>query len=105
MFQFAPQVFDCVTAIALAAESAGSVDPSVYVEHLPEISRPEGTECNSFEECRDLLNEDEDIDYQGTSGNIDFDDNGDPTSATFEVFGFDGDTHEVRGYEEYSADE
>ena len=105
VFQFAPQVFDCVTAIALAAESADSVDPTVYVEHLPEISRPEGTECNSFEECRDLLNEDEDIDFQGTSGNIDFDDNGDPTSATFEVFGFDGDTHEVRGYEEYSIDE
>ncbi|WP_033303578.1 ABC transporter substrate-binding protein [Nocardiopsis alkaliphila] len=104
-FQFSPQVFDCVTAIALAAESAESVDPSVYVEHLPEISRPEGTECSSFEECRDLLADGEDIDFQGTSGNIDFDDNGDPTAATFEIFGFDGETHGVTAYEEYSADE
>ncbi|WP_249188033.1 ABC transporter substrate-binding protein [Nocardiopsis sp. MG754419] len=105
VFQFAPQVYDCVTAIALAAEAADSVDPSVYVEHLPEISRPEGTECFSFGECRDLLADDEEIDYQGTSGNIDFDDNGDPTSATFEIFGFDGETHEVTGYEEYSIAE
>ncbi len=105
VFQFAPQVFDCVTAIALAAESAGSVNPSEYVEHLPEISRPEGTECTSFEECRDLLNDGEEIDFQGTSGNIDFDDNGDPTSATFEIFHFGDDGYEVLGYEEYSVNE
>ncbi|MBQ1082747.1 MULTISPECIES: ABC transporter substrate-binding protein [unclassified Nocardiopsis] len=105
VFQFAPQVFDCVTAIALAAESAGSVSPADYVEHLPEISRPDGTECGSFEECRDLLNDGEEIDFQGTSGNIDFDDNGDPTSATFEVFHFGDDGYETLGFEEYSVDE
>ena len=101
-FQFAPQIFDCVTAIALAAESAESPDPTVYVEHLPEISRPEGTECTSFEECRDLLHQGESIDYQGSSGDIDFDDNGDPTSATFELFHFGDDGYEILGYTEYS---
>ncbi|WP_040702379.1 ABC transporter substrate-binding protein [Nocardiopsis ganjiahuensis] len=105
VFQFAPQVFDCVTAIALAAESAGSVNAADYVEHLPEISRPEGTECTSFEECRDLLSDGEEINFQGTSGNIDFDDNGDPTSATFEIFHFGDDGYETLGYEEYSAEE
>ncbi|MGW5875922.1 ABC transporter substrate-binding protein [Nocardiopsis terrae] len=105
VFQFSPQVFDCVTAIALAAESAGSVEASDYVEHLPEISRPEGTECSSFEECRDLLEQDEAIDFQGTSGNIDFDDNGDPTSATFQVFHFGEEGHETLGFQEYSVNE
>ncbi|AFR07786.1 receptor ligand binding region family protein [Nocardiopsis alba ATCC BAA-2165] len=105
VFQFAPQVYDCVTAIALAAESAGSTSPADYVEHLPEISRPDGTECGTFAECRDLLENDEKIDYQGVSGNIDFDDNGDPTSATFEVFHYGPDGHEVLGYEEYSSEE
>ncbi|SIO85418.1 ABC transporter substrate-binding protein [Nocardiopsis sp. JB363] len=101
-FQFTPQIFDCVTAVALAAESAGSPDPTVYVEHLPEISRPEGTECTTFAECRDLLDQDQSIDYQGTSGNIDFDDNGDPTSATFELFHFGEDGYEILGYTDYS---
>ena len=105
VFQFAPQVYDCVTAVALAAESAGSVEPTDYVEHLAEISRPDGTECTSFEECRDLLDEGDDIDYQGASGNIDFDDNGDPTAATFEVFHWDEDGHGTLDYVDYSEEE
>ncbi|MEC3892099.1 MULTISPECIES: ABC transporter substrate-binding protein [Nocardiopsis] len=104
VFQFAPQVYDCVTAIALAAESAGSTSPEEYVEHLPEISRPDGTECTAFAECRDLLAEGQSIDYQGVSGDIDFDDNGDPTSATFEVFHFGPDGYEILDYVDYSAD-
>ncbi|MFV2197896.1 ABC transporter substrate-binding protein [Nocardiopsis sp. LOL_012] len=104
-FQFAPQVFDCVTVIALAAEAAGSTDPSVYVEELANVSRPEGTECTSFAECRDLIAEGEEIDYQGVSGNIDFDDNGDPAAATFEIFHFGDDGHEVLAYEEHSLND
>ncbi|MGW5875921.1 ABC transporter substrate-binding protein [Nocardiopsis terrae] len=103
VFQFAPQVFDCVTAVALAAESAGSTAPADYVEHLPEISRPNGTECSTFEECRDLLDQNQSIDYQGTSGDIDFDDNGDPTSATFEIFHFGPDGYEILDYVEYTT--
>ncbi|WP_017572734.1 ABC transporter substrate-binding protein [Nocardiopsis halotolerans] len=102
VFQFAPQVYDCVTSIALAAEAAGSVNPSEYVAELPNISRPEGTECGSFSECRDLLADGEEINYQGVSGNIDFDDNGDPTAATFEIFHYGEDGHEILRYEEHS---
>ncbi|MBE2997279.1 ABC transporter substrate-binding protein [Nocardiopsis sp. HNM0947] len=105
VFQFAPQVYDCVTAIALAAESAQSTDPTEYVDHLGEISRPEGTECTSFEECRDLLQDGEEIDYQGTSGNIDFDDNGDPTAATFEVFHWDEDGHGTLDFVDYAEED
>jgi branched-chain amino acid transport system substrate-binding protein len=105
VFQFAPQVYDCVTAIALAAEAAGSVDPAEYVTELANISRPEGTECGSFAECRDLISEGEEIDYQGVSGNIDFDDNGDPTAATFQVFHFGEDGYETLGFEEYVVEE
>ena len=104
-FQFAPQIYDCVTAIALAAESAESVEPTEYVSHLADVTRPEGTECTTFAECRDLLDDGEDIDYQGASGDIDFDDNGDPTSATFEVFHFGDDGYEILEYVDYSSEE
>ena len=104
-FQFAPQVYDCLISIALAAESAGSVNPTEYVSHLAEVTRPEGTECGTFAECRDLLDDGEDIDYQGASGNIDFDDNGDPTSATFEVFHFGDDGYEILEYVDYASEE
>ncbi|MDT0330502.1 ABC transporter substrate-binding protein [Nocardiopsis lambiniae] len=105
VYQFAPQVFDCVTVIALAAEAAGSVDPAEYVSEMAGVSAPEGTECGSFAECRDLLADGEEINYQGVSGNIDFDDNGDPTSATFQIFHFGDDGYETLGFEEYSVNE
>ena len=63
VLQFAPQIFDCVTVIALAAESAGSTDTT------------------------------------------DFDDNGDPTTATFEIFHFGDDGYEIVGYQEYAYDD
>lgn len=105
VFQFAPQVYDCVTTIALAAEASESVSPADYVAELPNVSRPEGTECTSFAECRDLLAEGEEINYQGVSGNIDFNDNGDPTAATFEIFHYGDDGHEILSYEEHSLEE
>ena len=105
VLQYAPHVYDCVTAIALAAESADSVEPTEYVSHLADVTRPEGTECTTFAECRDLLDDGEDIDYQGASGDIDFDDNGDPTSATFEVFHFGDDGYEILEYIDYTTTE
>ena len=105
VFQFAPHVFDCVNLVALAAESAGSTDPADYAPHIGEVSRPEGTECTSFEECRDLLDDGQDIDYQGASGNIDLDDNGDPTSATFEVFEYGPGGYDISEYVDYSGEE
>ncbi|MBE2997280.1 ABC transporter substrate-binding protein [Nocardiopsis sp. HNM0947] len=105
VLQFAPQKYDCVTTIALAAESAQSTDPGEYVEHISDVTRPPGTECTSFEECRDLLDDGDDIDYQGVSGNIDLDDNGDPTTATFEVFHFDDDGYGIDDYVDYAYDD
>ncbi|WP_017615893.1 ABC transporter substrate-binding protein [Nocardiopsis salina] len=104
IFQFAPQVYDCVNLIALAAESADSTDPTDYTSHIVEVSRPDGTECSSFEECRDLLDDGEDINYQGASGNIDLDDNGDPTAATFEVFEFGTGGYDIREYVDHTDD-
>ncbi len=87
VFQFAPQVYDCVVATALAAEHAGTVDPTEYVESMGEVTQG-GTECPTFEECRDLLADGEEIDYQGASGPIAWDDNGDPTEASIGLYSF-----------------
>ncbi|MDS1269329.1 ABC transporter substrate-binding protein [Lipingzhangella sp. LS1_29] len=99
VFQFAPQVYDCVIATALAAEHAESTDPGEYVDSMTAVTQ-DGTECTGFSECRDLLADGEEIDYQGASGPIAWDDNGDPTVASIAVFKFDEDTAE-HGIEEY----
>jgi branched-chain amino acid transport system substrate-binding protein len=67
--QFAPQVFDCVNAIALAAAVAGTDDPSVFKEEIVGVTKG-GTKCASFADCQQLVADGQDIDYDGASGPI-----------------------------------
>jgi ABC-type branched-subunit amino acid transport system substrate-binding protein len=86
--QFAPQVYDCAVTMALAAEAAGSVNAQDFKAEVNEVTQG-GTECTTFEECRDLLADGEDIDYNGVSGPLDFTDVGEPGRASIEVYEFD----------------
>ncbi|MBB6172351.1 branched-chain amino acid transport system substrate-binding protein [Nocardiopsis mwathae] len=93
VLQFAGQVFDCAIVTALAAEQAESTDPTVFVNELAAVTQ-DGEQCSSFAECRDLIRDGKDIDYQGVSGPIAFDDKGDVSQATFQIYGFeDGGKH------------
>jgi branched-chain amino acid transport system substrate-binding protein len=86
--QFAPQAFDCVTTIALAAEKAESDDPGEFVKEINGITK-DGEKCNSFANCKRLLEAGKDIDYNGVSGPLDFIDAGEPGKATIEVYTYD----------------
>ena len=103
--QFAPQVFDCVNIIALAAEQAGSTDPADFSQEINGITK-DGEECTGFEECKALLDEGTDINYQGASGPLDFTDDGEPGAASIEVYTFndDGDLETV-SVEDVTAEE
>jgi branched-chain amino acid transport system substrate-binding protein len=83
------QAYDCAIVIALAAAAPESADPVVFNDSVEDVTR-EGTECSSFEECIGLLDEGEDIDYQGVSGPIDLD-RPDPTVGQYAVGEFVGD--------------
>ncbi|MFF3398873.1 ABC transporter substrate-binding protein [Streptomyces sp. NPDC002659] len=83
--QFAPQVFDCVTAIALAAEQAKSDDPGEFSKEIVGVTK-DGEKCNSFAACKKLIADGKDIDYDGVSGPLDFTDAGEPGQATIEVY-------------------
>ncbi|WP_219415136.1 ABC transporter substrate-binding protein [Pseudonocardia nigra] len=85
--QFAPQVFDCVNIIALAAAVAGTDDPSVFKDEIVGVTR-EGTKCTSFAECQELVANGEDIDYDGASGPLEFVPAGEPGTASIEIYSF-----------------
>lgn len=85
--QFAPQAFDCVTTIALAAQAAESTDPTVFVDEMVGVTK-NGQQCSSFEECKNLLDEGADIDYQGVSGPLEFTDVGEPSEARYAIYSF-----------------
>lgn len=86
--QFAPQVYDCVVTMALAAEAAESVNAQDFKAEVNDVTSG-GEECTTFEMCRDMLAEGTDIDYNGASGPLDFTDVGEPGRATIEVYEFD----------------
>jgi ABC-type branched-subunit amino acid transport system substrate-binding protein len=93
--QFAPQVYDCVTIMALAAEQAQSTDANDFKAEVNGITK-DGEKCTTFADCKALIDEGTDIDYDGVSGPLDFTDAGEPGSATIEVYGFsDGGTLET----------
>ncbi len=86
--QFAPQVYDCVNIIALAAEKAKSVNANDWKSEVNGITK-DGEQCSNFAECKKLLDDGKDIDYQGASGPLDFVDAGEPGKASIEVYGYD----------------
>jgi branched-chain amino acid transport system substrate-binding protein len=77
---YGPQMYDCVISLALAAIAAGSTDPAAMGEQLTAVTT-EGRTCSTFAHCVELLASGEDIDYDGTTGRIAFDQAGDISSA------------------------
>lgn len=84
---YAPQTYDMVHLLALAIEAAGSTDGEAIAAKLQEVSGAPGTPVSSFAEGVELLRQGEDIDYQGASSVVDFDEAGDvrPDFGIFEV--------------------
>lgn len=86
--QFAPQVFDCVNIIALAAEQAKSTKAADFKDKINGITAG-GQKCSDFASCKKLIDAGKDVDYEGVSGPLDFTKPGEPGSATIEVYGYD----------------
>ena len=83
-FSYGPETYDAVVITALAAEVAGTDDPVAIAAEINGVTR-DGTTCTTFEECRDLVADGEDIDYDGAGGPYTFGDAGEPTEASFAI--------------------
>jgi neutral amino acid transport system substrate-binding protein len=86
-FNYASETYDAIVVTALAVIAADSDVPTEFAQEIANVTK-DGTECTTFEECRDLLEQGEDIDYNGMSGPIALDDNGDPSQASFAILVF-----------------
>jgi len=84
-FSYANESYDAVILMALAAIAGGSTEGSVIAANLVAVSK-EGEPCDNFQACAELLAAGEDIDYEGRSGPITFDENGDPTEAYVGIY-------------------
>jgi branched-chain amino acid transport system substrate-binding protein len=73
--------YDAVTIAAIATEAAGEFTGSALQEVVRDVTRPEGQQVYTFEEAKQILADGgsaSDVNYEGVSGPVDFDENGDP---------------------------
>jgi len=84
-FSYAAESYDAVMLIALAAEQGGATDGATIKDNLQSVSSG-GTKCSTFADCKQLIADGEDIDFDGVSGPIEFDANGDPSVATMGIY-------------------
>ncbi len=89
-FSYAPESYDAATLIALAAEAAKNDSGTAIASKLEDVSKG-GEKCTTFADCKKLLDAGTDIDYDGVSGPIEFNDAGDPTEATIGIYQYGAD--------------
>lgn len=89
---FDAQNFDAVVLIALASAKAGSTDPQAIADNMASVSGAPGTKV-TFEDLQaafEAIANGEDVDYEGASGPIDLDANGDPGSSNYGTWSYTG---------------
>jgi ABC-type branched-subunit amino acid transport system substrate-binding protein len=89
---FDAQNFDAVLLCYLAAVAAGSTDGQDMADVVRDVSAPPGDQY-TWEELPaaiEALQNGDDIDYQGASGPIDMDENGDATAGVYDIYEFKG---------------
>ncbi|CAA9314267.1 MAG: Branched-chain amino acid ABC transporter, amino acid-binding protein [uncultured Frankineae bacterium] len=87
-FSYSAESYDAVNVVALAAVAAESDAGTDIAEQLVDVTTG-GTKCSTFSECNELATAGTDFDYDGVSGPIEFDENGDPTEASVGVYEYD----------------
>lgn len=87
---FDAQNFDAIVLCYLAAVAAGSTEGADMAETVVDVSAPEG-DPYTWEELPaaiEALQNGDDIDYQGASGALDLDENGDATAGVYDIYEF-----------------
>lgn len=89
-FTYGAEAYDATIAAALAATAAKGDSGKAIGSKMQDVTSG-GEKCTDFQACLDLLNDGEDIDYDGVSGPIDLNSTGSPSAATIGIFQYDGD--------------
>ena len=87
-FTYAAEAYDAVILVALASLAAGSTEGADIAAKMQEVSggSGDGEKGTSFAECAEIINDGGTADYDGYSGDVTFDENGDPQGATIGVY-------------------
>ena len=92
-FSYAAESYDAVILLALAALAANSTDGAAIAAKLQEVSggSGDGKKATDFASAAQIILDGGVVDYDGNSGPITFDENGDPTEATIGIYEYNAD--------------
>ena len=84
-YTYGAQAYDGTVLIALAAQAAGCADGTTIASKLADVAGKGGEKCETYAACLALLAAGTDVDYEGVTGPTDFNQYGDPATATISV--------------------
>jgi branched-chain amino acid transport system substrate-binding protein len=84
-FTYGPQSYDAAMVIALAAEKAGCADGTAIAAALPDVAGNGGEPCSTYADCVALIQAGTEIDYEGVTGGVDFNEYGDLAEGTISI--------------------
>ena len=89
-FTYAPEAYDLVTIVALAATKAGATDSASIQAELAAVTGANGgEECNTFADCAALIEDGSEIAYVGKAGTGPLNADNDPSSASIGIYKYD----------------
>ncbi len=91
-FTYGPESYDATILLGLAALAGGDDSGSTIAANLRDVSEG-GTACTTFEQCAKMIDQGQDINYEGVSGPIDFNGTGSPSAATIGIFQYGPDNN------------
>jgi ABC-type branched-subunit amino acid transport system substrate-binding protein len=86
--------YDSVVIASLAMTMAKSTDPKAWVQDIVKVSNPPGAQCSTYAACVKLIKKGKDVNYQGASGDDDFNKYHNVFSG-FQMLGFDSSLNNV----------
>jgi branched-chain amino acid transport system substrate-binding protein len=86
-FNYSGEAYDATVITALAAEIAGTDQPTAIAEQINGVTK-DGEKCADFAGCLALVKAGTDIDYDGVTGPLSFTEAGEPGEASYGILEF-----------------
>jgi branched-chain amino acid transport system substrate-binding protein len=99
-FSYAAESYDATMLVALAAIAGGAADGATIKTNLKAVSEG-GEKVTDFATAVQMLADGVDIDFDGLSGPVTFDDNGDPTEAYVGIYKYNNVNTQIPTKSEY----
>ena len=89
-YTYGAQAYDATVVVALAANVAGCATGTAIAAALADVTGNGGEPCTTYADCLALIQAGTEIDFNGITGPLDFNQYGDPASATISINQYTG---------------